>query len=266
MRQFLIAFLLCCAYFAIGAEVKEVKVGGTERAEVSIVGDLTSESPSWKITNNILELNFSNTHLSSATGGKIELDASHSLIKRLTLYASDENTVKGKIILNGSTEDIKKRIQMGQAGQTLKLAIDYPKNQSATLSLLQEEQLPLAGLAATGKTGNEKGYRSAVAIVLLVLLFIGMGVFLVLRTVKNKVGLKGTRRYLIEQLGYHSLGAKSGVSLLRIGQEFVLVGVTPNSINIISHLPKLREQYEEETGFERGVFKQAIAEEVQRLK
>ncbi|NDG25624.1 MAG: hypothetical protein EB120_00430 [Proteobacteria bacterium] len=57
MRQFLIAFLLCCAYFAIGAEVKEVKVGGTERAEVSIVGDLTSESPSWKITNNILELN-----------------------------------------------------------------------------------------------------------------------------------------------------------------------------------------------------------------
>ncbi|NDD05493.1 MAG: hypothetical protein EB078_11345 [Proteobacteria bacterium] len=93
-----------------------------------------------------------------------------------------------------------------------------------------------------------------------------MGVFLVLRTVKNKVGLKGTRRYLIEQLGYHSLGAKSGVSLLRIGQEFVLVGVTPNSINIISHLPKLREQYEEETGFERGVFKQAIAEEVQRLK
>jgi len=56
------------------------------------------------------------------------------------------------------------------------------------------------------------------------------------------------------------------VSLLKVGTEFVLVGITPNQISMLSHLPKLQEQYAEETGFERGIFKEAVSEEVQRLR
>jgi flagellar biogenesis protein FliO len=266
MRQVLIAFLLCCAYFAIGAEVSNVKVTGQDRAELSFLGDLPAEPPTWKISDNTLELMFSGTHLAPEHGGKLELESPHALIKRLSLYSSGDNNLKGKIVLNGSMEGIKKRIQMGRSGKDLVLAVDYPKTESATLKLMQEEQIPLTGLAVAGKSEGSRNYRTAVLLVLFVLLSLGLGAFIFVRFVKNKGGLSGTRRYLIEQLGYYPMGAKAGVSLLRIGKEFVLVGVTPNSINIISHLPKLQEQYEEESGFERGVFKQAIAEEVQRLK
>ncbi|MFM8315766.1 MAG: flagellar biosynthetic protein FliO, partial [Deltaproteobacteria bacterium] len=73
----------------------------------------------------------------------------------------------------------------------------------------------------------------------------------------------GIRKYLVEQLSYVPIGGmKSGVALVKVGGDFVLLGVTPNQVTFLSSLPKLSEQYEEENQFEKNTFNEAIQEQL----
>lgn len=249
-----------------GAEINGVQVSGEDKATVTFQGNLPAQVPSWRVNDGTLEVTFPSTTLGPAIKEKLDMESPHALVRRLSLYAIDDSTVRAKLILNGSTEGMKDRIRLGKDGDQLLLSIEYPKGQSATLNLLKEEQKPISvgpekSVAATGK-----GYGLTIAIVLFTLLSAGIATFLFTKFLRKKGGLKGSRKFLIEQLGYCPLGTKTGVSLLKIGSEFVLVGVTPNQVSMLSSLPRLQEQYEEEASFERGVFKESVAEEVRRLK
>jgi flagellar biogenesis protein FliO len=266
MRQVLVLALLGFTYLALGAELTSVSVTGQENALVRIAGDLPSESVSWKVVDNTIEFTISQASLAKDHGEKIELISPHALVKRLTFIQASGQAIKGKLIVNGSSEELAKRVKLAKSGDSLVLVVDYPKQNSSALRLLQEEQTPLANLAGGNQTNNQSNSRYVFTLVTLFLVLVSVGIFFLLRILRTKGALRGARKYLIEQLGYCPIGPKSGVSLLKVGKEFVLVGITPNQISMLSHLPKLQEQYEDETGFERVVFKEAVAEEVQRLK
>ena len=57
-------------------------------------------------------------------------------------------------------------------------------------------------------------------------------------------------------------GGKAGVSLIKVGSEFVLVGVSSHQVSFLSSLPKLESQYEDENRFERETFQAAVQQEV----
>lgn len=265
MRQVVILALLGFSYLLLGAELREVAVVGQENAQLKMIGDLSPDSAVWKVQDGILEIVLPGTVLSKEHGDKIELLGPHALIKRISFINTTNTTVKGKVVLNGSMEEIQKRIGISKVGNDLVMTVDYPRQNSSTLRLLQEEQTPLTGPKKSLQQESQSNYRTALTLVTLFFLIIGVGGFVFFRFFRQKGALRGARKYLIEQLGYCPVGTKSGVSLLKIGKDFVLVGITPNQISMLSHLPKLQEEYEEESGFERSVFKQAVAEEFKKL-
>jgi flagellar biogenesis protein FliO len=89
-----------------------------------------------------------------------------------------------------------------------------------------------------------------------------------MKFLQKKGKLAGSRKYLIENLSYVPLGSnnKNAVCLIKVGSEFVLVGVSPQQVTFLSHLPKLESQYESESKFERNVFEEAIQEELNKMQ
>lgn len=265
MRQVVILAILGFSYLLLGSELREVAVLGQENAQLKLVGDFSPDSLAWKVQDNSLEISLPGTVLSKEHGDKIELVAPHALIKRVSFINTTNSTVKGKVVLNGSMEEIQKRVGISKAGNDVVMTVDYPRQNSSTLRLLQEEQIPLVGQKKNLQQESQSNYRTAITLVTVFFLLIGVAGFVFFRFFRQKGALRGARKYLIEQLGYCPVGTKAGVSLLKIGKDFVLVGITPNQISMLSHLPKLQEEYEEESGFERSVFKQAVAEEFKKL-
>lgn len=266
MRQVVLLSLVFLGYLAFGNQVNNLTVTGQDRAEIEVMGQLPTSSPTWKVQDNVLEVSWPNTSLAPNHGEKLEVSAPHALIKRVTLLQGANDTLKGRIVINGSMEGIRDRVKINHSDKRTSFSVDYPTQNGNTMKMLQEEQTPIAAAAFTQRSDSSSGYRTVVGVIALFLLFCMVGGFVFYRYFKGKGALRGARRYLIEQLSYCPLGAKSGVSLLKVGHEFVLVGITPNQISMLSQLPKLQEQYEQETGFERGVFQEAVAEEVQRLR
>jgi flagellar biogenesis protein FliO len=88
------------------------------------------------------------------------------------------------------------------------------------------------------------------------------------RILKKKGSWKGSRRYLIETLAQVPVGdnRKTNVTLLKIGSEFILVGVTAEHVSFLSSLPRLQEQYLEESSMERDTFNEAVKEETFNIK
>ncbi len=74
------------------------------------------------------------------------------------------------------------------------------------------------------------------------------------------------RRFLIEQISWHSYGPKQGLSVVKVGKEFVLLGVSPNNINFLCKLDELKRMYEEESQYEREAFDNLVSEELSRIK
>ncbi len=266
MRQVVIFAFMALGYLALGFEVREIQVTGQDNAQVIFVGQVPSAPQNLRVNENSLEFAFPATYLSDRKSEKLEILSPHALIKRVTLVQGSENALKGKIVLNGSMEGIKERLHWDTSSQNLILRIDYPAKNGAALKLLQEEQTPLLASAAGKATEQAHSHRTLFVLMTFVFVALALGMVVLFRVLKKKGSLKGPRKYLIEQLGYCPLGTKSGVSLLKVGTEFVLVGITPNQISMLSQLPKLQEQYAEETGFERSVFKEAVSQEVQRLR
>lgn len=266
MRQIVLLALFFMGYLALGYQLESVRVGGEDRAQIEFVGQLPESPRAWKVQDNAIEVSWANTKLASQHGEKLELLAPHTLIKRVTLIQGSDDTLKGRIVMNGTMEGIRDRIKLSTTEKGPSFTVDYPAQNANAMRMLQEEQTPLANSAFMKKQDSSSGYRTVVGVISVFLLFCLVGSYLFFRYFKGKGALRGARRYLIEQMSYCPLGAKSGVSLLKIGREFVLVGITPNQISMLSQLPKLQEQYEEETGFERHVFQEAVAEEVQKLR
>jgi flagellar biogenesis protein FliO len=253
--------------FLSASQLASVKVSGEKQADVLFVfGSGEPSVPTIKVTDNIVELTFLNTDLEESLQSKLDLSSPHSLIQRIATFSSGKDVVRSRIVVNGSSEGLRARLGLHKENGAVRLSLEYPKGAGPALSLWKEEQEPIS---VEGKATKEISGRSMtvqIALLVLVLILTGGAAFFFLRFVKKQGGLRGSRKFLIEQLSYCPLGQKAGVSLLKIGREFVLVGITPNQVSLLSDLPRLREQYEEEATLERGAFKSAVEEEFKRIK
>jgi len=251
---------------ATNYQLSSVKVSGDSKAEILFTGTGSQPMPAIKVNENTLDLTFMGAELTEGAQGKLDIEAPHALIRRISVYVPEKDVVRARLVINGSAEGLKQRLTLARAAEGVKVSLDFPKGESATLNLLKEEQQPLSTALLDAKKKSPKTQPIQIFLIAAILLVAAAVTFLLVKAMKFKGGMRGTRKYLVEQLGYVSLGAKTGVSLIKVGREFVLIGVTPNQVTMLSSLPKLQEQYDDESQFERGAFQEAVAEEVQRLK
>ena len=247
-------------------EIQNIKVSGDKEAFIHFEGLPADAVPSLKVNGNTIDISFQGANLNAKLEGKVDLESPHALIQRVSVYEATKQNVRSKIVLNGTTDDLANRVKFDESSGALKLKIAFPKGDHPALNLLQEEQKPVLTAPTVQKKEKPLISTAQIFMVVMVILLAGACSFFAVRFLKNKGSLRGTRKFLLEQLGYVSLGNKIGVSLIKVGNEFVLVGVTPGQVSLLSTLPKLEQKYAEESQFERGVFKEAFEEEYQRLK
>lgn len=267
MQKSLLALAVFLQSFAFAQfELKEVKVTGDRQVELEFRGLGVAPTPMENIQEGVIELTFTGTQIAESLQGKLDLDAPHMLVRRISVYSPENNVVKAKIVVNGSTENLKSRFSFNKSENGLRAKLDYPKGDSTALALFKEEQEPVLDMKPIKANAGSKIPYMQFAMAIIVILAAGGGTLFAFKTLKKKGVIKGgSRKYLIEQMSYMSLGNKAGVSLLKIGHEFVLVGVTPNQVSFLHNLPRLQDQYEDETRLERGAFREAVEEESDRL-
>ena len=135
-----------------------------------------------------------------------------------------------------------------------------------TQTAASEEELPLRlNLQKDKKESSFSSVKLFVSLFVLLSAAGGIG-FVYFKRMNRPQARKGTRKYLIENMSYCSLTPKCGVSLVKVGEEFVLLGVTPDQVSFLSALPKLQAQYEQEALLERDVFKKVVQSEYDRVK
>ncbi len=250
-----------------GASLGSVKVTGTNEANISFSLAKDAPLPTMTVDNNVVELTFTDVEMSDSAKQAPEQTAPHALIRRIGTFTVDKNTVKSRIVLNGSTDELKQRLHLNREGNLVRLMVDFPKGVNSTAQLLGEEDTPIASMATVSKPLAATPSSMQFALVVFVFILAGLATYFFARFLKTRGPIKkGSRKYLIEQLSYCAVGNKAGVSLLKIGNEFVLVGVSSQGVSMLSGLPKLQEQYAEEANLERNDFKVAVNEEYGRLK
>jgi len=260
------ALLLLISGIAVGYPITSLKVSGQKEAEVRFQStEPPAELPVPGVKGNSVELFFAGAELDASFDGKAELKAPHALVKELTLSQEKKGVLLHAELL-GKAGDWKDKVSVVREGQSVVLRLGAPAKTTPALEYAQSEQLPLSTEVAIAKPTAAPFGATQWLVILGVLVVAGISTFFVVKFLRIKGKSSGSRKYLIEQLAHCSLGPKTGVSLVRVGREFVLVGVTPTQVNLLSHVPALQAQYEEETQFERESFKDHVDEEIQRLK
>lgn len=266
--------VLCWALFwtafASADTLKSIQVTpGENKAQISFqVSSSHYPVPAMNVLGNVVELTFTGVDLGDDLREHAETVSPHPLIHRIASYSPEHGVVHTRVVINGTPDDLADRVTLSREGDKVQLSVAYPKGQSAVSAVLSDEQLPVTATVSPTKAAAKDVPAIQIFLVVLILLGAGVGTYFFAKFMKKRgpAGLRGSRKYLVEQLSYCSLGAKTGVSLLRVGNEFVLVGVTANQVTLLSQLPKLQNQYEAESSLEREHFKVAVEEELSRIR
>ncbi|MFM8315991.1 MAG: FliO/MopB family protein [Deltaproteobacteria bacterium] len=259
-----LSLLLLVALPGFGFEISSVKVGGDKEALVQLVGEGGKPSgSSFKISGNTVEVTLGNSYLKAVHQGKLDVSSPHALIHRVSVYEAANKQAKALVVINGSLEGLKNRLAISENETGVSLKVEYPKVGNSTLELLKEEQLPLNDTSPSVKKENKEFHWVQIVLFLIVVVGAGASTFFFVKYAKAKGSWGGSRKYLVEQLSYVPVGGtKSGVALVKVGSEFVLLGVTPSQVSLLSNLPKLAQQYEEENLFEKSTFNEAVKEQM----
>lgn len=268
MKRIALALIVCgVTASSPAAQLLKVDVGGEDRATVRFHFDDGVESPRLEVKEGTVELLFPNVQLKSALGEKLEMQNPHALLGRIVALPT-ERGLRTKLFVQGSPEGLRDRIQWAKQPGVLELLIEFPAGAKSTLKLLQQENKPW-NIAEANKKPTASGFSWLTQLGVAVL-FILMAVagFFFLRFLRKKTSFRGPRKFLIENMAYCPIGqgGKVGVALMKVGTEFVLVGVSPNQVTFLSSLPKLESQYQEENRFERETFQEAVQQEVRSQK
>lgn len=264
--------VLLTSFIALGISANAytldgVTVQGGERAEVLFNIKHAEESvPQIQVNGNAVEIVFLGAEIAKEMTQR-SWSAVHPLIQSISV-APEKSSVKAKMVIAGTAEELKKRVKLEKNEKAVRLLVEYPLGAvGATASRWQDsELLPIGNLDA--KAEKAKGGQPLVVlfvVIFLVLVSGGVAVWYI-KNAKGHPFKRGSRKYLIEQVAYHSLGNRNGVSLLKIGAEFVLVGITPQNVTMLSTMPELKKRYDDESQFEREEFKVAVEDELGRLK
>ncbi len=258
----LILLLVFLSLNAHSYEISRLRTEGEKDATVVLETNETQlEAAKVEVKGNEVLFFLDGATLDPEMKGYAVVAAPHPLIDKGE-FQEEKKGVQGHFWINGPEKELKDRITLSTKDGVIRLLIKAPEKNSATLDLLKEEQKPLA--VDTQKTKEASPWKS-LWILLALLTVAGAGTYFILRFLKSKsVGLG--KKYLIEQLAYLPVGTKSGLSLVRVGKEFMLLGVTPQAIRLVSNLPSLSAQYEDETKFERAQFQDVVEDEIARLK
>ncbi len=264
MRLACLLFFVSC--YAFSYPLSSLKVGGEKEAEIRFqTPEGFADVPSFTIKNGKIEFILSGAELDSSFEGNVKLSAPHALVKTLTA-SQEKRGLAVKVELNDREQNWKEKVAFSREKSSLVLKIGFPVKVTPVLEYAKSEQLPVLADNPSVKPATVGFGHTQWLLILGILVVAGISTFAVVKFLRIKEKTAGNRKYLIESLAHCSLGPKAGVSLVRVGREFVLVGVTPHQINLLSHVPGLQAQYEDETKFERESFKDAVDEEIARLK
>ncbi len=264
LRAFALAVTLCGSASAV--QIQAIKVSGETTAEVSFLSDgALPATPGLRVEDNRVELSFPGIALSTALINAPDITSPHALLQKISSSA-ENGTSRVRLVVNGSSEKLRDRVKLQKTDTGVKMVLTYPLGGEATMKLLQEEQVVLE--TPKPKVAESKGGFGWVRLILVLFVFAGAALttWYFMKFARTKSGWRGTRRHLIETIANAPVGAggKASVAILRVGSEFVMVGVTPGQVTFLSNLPRLQAQYEEENSLERDSFKEAIAEQSRR--
>ena len=254
-----------------GLELQSVKVGGDGTAEIHLkVNQIPEDIPTFQVVENRVEFLLKHAKLDKALQEKVELASPHALLDRV-VAAQDPQGVVLTASVSGSGQDLKdlrERIRFTKEATGLRVSVapPAPVKSDSMKELLNEDQKPFSPESTTPPVvtaGFPLFHWLGVSIFVILA---ALGALLLVRFLKTQAKSTGSRKFLIESLAYHAYGPRMGISLVKIGREFVLLGITPHGITLLSSLPALQAQYEEESRFERGQFKDAVDDEVSRLQ
>ncbi len=268
MNRLLLALLLTASSFAkADPKLLSVDASGDQEVRLMFRTDAPARDvPRVSYKDNVVELLFAGLTLEE--GKKIDLVSPHVLIGRVSVFEPEKGKVKARVVVNGSMEKLKDRLTFTKSDAGIQLALALPEGQNPTLNLLKEEQLPLAKEASGATLPKIKSGWMEMLVPLVLICFLITGGAAAYRFLKTKGKLGGTRKYLVEHVNYCAVGqgGKAGVSLVRVQNEFFLVGVTAGNVSLISAMPQLSSEYKEETKHERESFQEAVAQEVKRMR
>ncbi len=267
MKRLIWAAAVTLVGASYGAQIQSVKVTGEGTAEVSFVTDTPlSATPRLTVEENRVELVFSDVAIAPAFASQGDLSSPHALIQRISTTA-ENGGARVRLLVNGSQEKLRDRVKLQKRDGSVVLALSYPAGGEATLKLLQEEQSSLdTKKPAVAESRAGFGWFR-LFFVLVLFAAAGAGTWYVLKFTKKKTGWGGTRKHLIETVAQAPVGGgKASVAILRVGGEFVMVGVTADQVSFLSNLPKLAQTYEEENSLERDSFKEAIAQQARSTR
>jgi len=268
MIRLLLALLLTFASLAkADPKLVTVEASGDQEARLLFRTDApVRDVPRVTYKENVVELLFAGLTLEE--GKKIDIVAPHVLINRVSVFEPEKGKVKAKVVVNGSMEKLKDRMTFSKSDAGVQMSLALPEGQNPTLSLLKEEQLPLAKEASGAALPKLKSGWTETLVPLVLICFLLVGGGAAYKFLKSKGKLGGTRKYLVEHVSYCPVGqgGKAGVSLVRVQNEFFLVGVTAGQVSLISAMPQLSTEYREETKIERETFQEAVNEEVKRMR
>jgi len=248
-------------------ELTDIRVGGDERAEITFYTNGNSKGlPSIRFENNTIEVTLKDMVLPKQFDGKIDLASPHTLINRLSAYAPRADLLRTRIVIKGSTEKLKERVTVSTVPEGIRLSIAYPAQVASTMELLKQEDALLIAPTVEKEKAESTNNTAQLFIAIMVILMAAVVTYFAVRFLRKKGHRGGSRKYLIEQMSYCALGTKSGVALLRVGNEFVLVGITPNQITQLSSMTNLQKRYEDESSFERDAFSDVVKQEFNKLK
>lgn len=271
MRHLTFYLLAATSLAANGAVLSDVTVGGEGNANVLFRFDAPVTAQLSLGTEGVLRVLFKNASLGTKRKNGVQLDSPHLLVSALKVQPdpSDNESLRAEISVNGSVEGLDKRTKLQKtADGAWQLELLLPAGiSSAAIELLKEEQTPVLSDKPKKVAASGPGSLATTAIVLLLVAVAVGGTGFAWRVLKAKGVRSGSRRYLIENLAQVPVGpqGKASVCLLRVGAEFVLIGVSGQNVSYLSGLPKLTEQYEQDTELERSSFREAVAEESRRV-
>ena len=113
-RSVLIAIplLVLAPRIASAVELRSVNVNREGQAVVQYeMSARLTKAPSMRISRNLIDLSFPQTSLAPKLGGKLDLKPDHILIQRITAYRGDRGLLRSRIVVNGSAENLKQRIE-----------------------------------------------------------------------------------------------------------------------------------------------------------
>ncbi len=202
--------------------------------------------------------------LEKVAGGKV---------RKIYSYQYKPNISRTRIFFDEKAEKIKKYVHWVIDGNKIKIEIkseDLLKTVKSSIleeEFTAEEELLFSSLSKKNdlsptkeNEGNKNIYSKNMEMIyalLFVVFCIGAVSFLLRKIMKNK-GLKvAKRKVMINVLGSHTLSQGKEISVIKVGEQYMVIGVTNHNINLIK---SIEADFNENDSFD-SVFKEVSAKD-----